>query len=365
MAQDKNPKQGQGALRADQMRLIAQQGFSFSGYERDLLCLNLGTGKYLDVSGISGIDSISDGRAAVFADFDNDGDLDVFLTTIQGDAHLLFRNNIGQANNFLRIVLEGSPELGRDAYGAVVRLRTSAGTMTKIKSGGSGFIAQHDPRLLFGLGSEERAEWIEVSWPNGKVERLRADARAGSTLLLRAGAGRAEVLALGRAQLPDPLTRAETFARKLKIRVGKPIPDLALKTLDGQQTSLYKQLRPGRRTLINVWATWCAPCFLEMPELEKLRPQLSASGADLIGLNVDTEPDADIGRFVADTGVSYPIYLGGIPAVEQLYASDELSVPLSILLDENGAVAELIPGWSEETRRRFSALAGNQASDGP
>ena len=153
--------------------------------------------------------------------------------------------------------------------------------------------------------------------------------------------------------------------RKLKISVGKPMPDLALKTLDGQPTSLYKQLRPGRRALINVWATWCAPCILEMPELEKLRPQLSASGVDLIGLNVDTEPDANVRDFVADVGVRYPIYIGGIPAVEQLYASDELSVPLSVLLDENGAVAEVIPGWSEETRRRFSALAGSQASDGP
>ena len=182
MAQDKNPKQGQGALRADQMRLIAQQGFSFSGYERDLLCLNLGTGKYLDVSGISGIDSISDGRAAVFADFDNDGDLDVFLTTIQGDAHLLFRNNIGQANNFLRIVLEGSRELGRDAYGAVVRLRTSAGTMTKIKSGGSGFIAQHEPASAVrpGVGGACRmdrgvlAQWESRTVPGRRPCRLDA-----------------------------------------------------------------------------------------------------------------------------------------------------------------------------------------------
>src|SRR5215213_2472393 len=169
------------------------QGFSFSGYERDPLYLNLGTKKFVDISGVSGIDSITDGRAGVFADFDNDGDLDVFSTTIQNQAHLLFRNNVGQDSNYLRIALEGD-RTGRDAFGAVVRVKTSAGILTKIKSGGSGFISQHDPRLLFGLGKDQKAESIEVTWANGKVERFEAVASAGSTLLLKEGTGKAQAV---------------------------------------------------------------------------------------------------------------------------------------------------------------------------
>jgi len=80
------------------------------------------------------IDSITDGRAGVFADFDNDGDLDVFSTTIQHQAHLLFRNNVGQDSNFVRIELEGTGRSTRDAFGSVVRVKTSAGMLTKIKS---------------------------------------------------------------------------------------------------------------------------------------------------------------------------------------------------------------------------------------
>lgn len=340
------------------MRLISEQGFSFSGYERDLLSLNLGGKKYLDISGISGLDSLSDGRSAVFADFDNDGDLDVFLTAPQGQAHMLFRNNIGQENHWLRIVLEGGAGAGRDAFGAVVRVRTTAGTLTKVKSGGSGYMSQNDPRLLFGLGSDERAEWVEVAWPNGETERFAADARAGSSLLLRQGTGRAEPLTLARASLPDPLTQTETFARSLNLELGQPPPDLAIKTLDGAQTSLRQQLVPGRQTIINVWATWCVPCRAEMPALERLRPLLASRGIDLVGLNVDTEPDAKIKKFLAETGVGYPSFLGGVTAIEQLYANDELIVPVSFIVDEEGNVSEVIPGWSSETSRRFAALAG-------
>jgi thiol-disulfide isomerase/thioredoxin len=370
VTQKNDGKDEKGALRIDQTQLMFGEGFSFSGYERDPLYLNLGTKKFMDISGVSGIDSITDGRAGVFADFDNDGDLDVFSTTIQGQSHLLFRNNVGQDGNWLRIALEGNERTGRDAFSAVVRVKTSQGTLTKIKDGGSGFISQHDPRLLFGLGRDERAEWIEVTWPHGKVERFAGDARAGATLLLREGAGRAQELTLARAKLPDPLTRAEMFALGLKIKVGQQLPAISLSTVAAGNKGAPKALRPGavfkrgRRTLINVWATWCTPCAVEMPELEKLRTGFAARGIDLMGLNVDSEPKTDVSAFLREHRVGYPNFLGGVKAIETLYATDELSVPMSILVDEQGRVAEIIPGWSAETQKRFRALAGEGTAGG-
>jgi thiol-disulfide isomerase/thioredoxin len=347
-----------GVLRQDQNTLMGQQGFSFSGYERDPLYLNLQGRQFKDISGVSGLDSISDGRAAVFADFDNDGDYDVFLTAIQGETHLLFRNNVGHSSRFLRLLLEGDKALGRNAYGAVARVTTSAGVLTKSKSGGAGFLSQHDPRLLFGLGADERAQKIEVTWPDGRVEIFPADAaRAGATLRLRAGTGRAEATAVKNAQLPDPLTKAERAASGLKIKVGGPMPDLALRTLSGGSVSLYKLLRPGRRALVNVWATWCAPCAKEMPELQKLAPALAARRLDLLGVSVDAEPDADVKGYVAARRIAYPIYIGGAAALENLYATDLATVPLSVVVDDKGRVLEILSGWSPETQKRLEELS--------
>lgn len=354
-----NTQKATGTLRNDQNRLIFEQGFSFSGYERDALFLNRDGKKFTDISGVSGIDSITDGRAAVFADFDNDGDEDVFLTTIQEPGHLLFRNNVGQNNHWLRIILEGGKETGRDAYGSVVRVKTSAGTLTKVKAGGSGFLSQSDPRLLFGLGQDPRAQSIEVTWSNGRVESFSADAKANTTFLLRYGTGKAEEVKLASANLPDPLTKTELLTRGLKFKVGEPFPALQVTSLLGKKSSLASLLRPGHRTIVNLWATWCVPCVKEMPELNGMRSAFAKNGVDLIGLNVDADPGAKVDQFLKRVPVQYPIVIGGVPAIEKLFATDEMTVPLSVVVGQNGKIEQLISGWSPEAKQKFEALGAS------
>ncbi len=358
--QQGSAKEEKGVLRSDQNQLMGEEGFSFSGYERDPLFLNLGNRKFLDISGASGIDSLSDGRAAVFADFDNDGDYDVFMTTIQGHSHLLFRNQVGQSTRFLRVSLEGTRS-GRDAFGSVVRMKTAAGTLTKIKSGGSGYLAQHDPRLVFGLGDNDRVDAIEVTWPGGTVETF-AGVPAGSSVLLREGSGgQGKPLVLvteTRTTLPDPLTRVAAILEgmKLNLKLGQAVPEFKLKTLSGQPSTLAAHLKPGRRTLVNLWATWCLPCAREMPELQRLSSDLAKAGIDLIGLNIDADPSADVKGYLAKLKISYPSLVGEVSAIEAIYATEELSVPLSLILDDKGKVLEVLPGWSADTQRRLAAL---------
>jgi hypothetical protein len=149
---------------------LLKKGYSFSGYERDKVWLQR-EGHFVDVSGISGADSISDGRAAIFWDYDDDGDLDILLRAMHGPATFLFRNRIGQAKPSIRVELVGK-QSGRDAFGSVVRMRTNLGIQSKVKQGGGRYCAQSDPRLLFGLGDDPVLYWIEVTWPNGKKQRM-------------------------------------------------------------------------------------------------------------------------------------------------------------------------------------------------
>lgn len=337
------------------LKPLIQGGFSLGGYQRDALFLNLGTKRYLDISGISGIDSITDGRAAIYADFDNDGDLDVFLTTIQGPSHLLFRNNVGQNRSWIRVSLQGTRS-GHDAFGAIVRVKSSLGTQTKIKTGGEGYLSQHDPRLLFGLGSDTHGEWLEVIWPSGLRQRFEK-ITAGSHLRITEGEDQVEIASERHANLPDPLPREELQLRTLRIRKNQPFPQIEVSTLPGQTGPLRAFLSGGERTLLNFWATWCTLCVREMPEFERLRPRLREKGIEVVGLSLDTGGPGVVEEYLRNHGITYPVFLVGEKALEQIYDVKDVWVPLSVLLDESGTVREIFAGPSMKVLRRIENLA--------
>ena len=335
------------------------EGFSFSGYERDQLMLNLGEGKFLDISGVSGMDSISDGRGAAFADFDNDGDLDVFLRTLQGTAHLMFRNNVGNAQGFLRIALEGR-ESTRDAFGAVVRVKTNRGILTKVKSGGSGFLSQNDPRLLFGLGEEAGAEWLEVTWPSGRQQRFDGPAANTSWLLIE-GESRLRRVAETPTSLPDPFSEEEAQWNFVRVRKGQALPALPVATLDGTRGgALSSFLEPGRPTLVNLWATWCIPCRTEMPELEAIHQSAGENGLRVIGISLDDATTRDaVPGFLQEMGVTYPIAIAEAGFISSFYTTDNVTVPISVLVDAEGNISDLFSGWTAETREQLEAISAS------
>lgn len=350
---------GSETYHENHMDAIFKEGFSFSGYERDFLTMNLGGGRFVDISGVSGLDSISDGRGAVFADLDNDGDLDVFLTAAQREAHYLFRNNVGQDSGWLRVDLEGTSS-GRDAFGTVVHVKSSAGLQTKIKSGGSGFLSHNDSRLLFGLGRDERAEWVEIQWPTGKTVKLE-DIPVRTALRVVEGQDGFVELSEKRIRLADPLSAADAFLAQLGVRKGQRFPDVQLREASGRTTRLEDLLEPGRHKLVNFWATWCVPCAQEIPELQRLYPGLESSGVDLIGISVDLDTVEYVPDYIAARQVTYPIFTTDEATLDALYPTGEATVPLTILLDENGTIVEILSGWSERSERRLNALVHGSA----
>lgn len=326
------------------MAQLFDEGMSFSGFERNALYLARGDGTYLDISGVSGLDSITDGRGLAFGDLDNDGDLDVVMTPVQELARLVFRNNVGQDNAFVRVTVRGTRSAS-DAFGTVVRLESELGIQTKIKAGGSGFLSHSDPRLLFGLGRGEAGEYrLNVRWPSGDEENHLV--RAGESVVITEKEGIERVDEVPFA-LPDPESASERILRTLNLEAGEPFPTLA---------GIEELGKPGRRTLINIWATWCVPCAVEMPELERVYPELSAAGIDLVGLSVDTATDRVPG-YLEGKGITYPNHIVSEDDFAEIFAGDALTVPLTVLLDDAGRVVEAYSGWSAETRAKIERLA--------
>jgi hypothetical protein len=141
-----------------------------------LLFRNLGHGKFEDVSQKVGaaLRQPVVGRGAAYADVDNDGDLDLVVTTSNGPARLL-RNDGGNANDMLRIKTVGTRS-NRDGIGAKVMLTTSTGQrMSGMVKSGSSYLSQSELPLTFGLGKPDtnKTITIEVVWPSGHRDSIR------------------------------------------------------------------------------------------------------------------------------------------------------------------------------------------------
>jgi enediyne biosynthesis protein E4 len=128
---------------------------------------NEGNGKFTEVSKLagSGFETSHVGRGVAFADFDNDGFMDVVVAN-NGDLPLLMHNSGGNGNHFLNFRLLGTKS-NRDAMGA--RIHVVAGTMSQIReiAGGGSYLSQSDLRANFGIGKAGHAETVEVAWPSG------------------------------------------------------------------------------------------------------------------------------------------------------------------------------------------------------
>lgn len=144
------------------------------------LFLNEGGGKFRDVAGDagSGFSSPIVGRGLAYGDFDNDGDLDLLLTTNNGPAYL-YRNDLANGNRSIRFRLVGTKS-NRDAMGAVVRVFCGGETQMRMVQGGASYLSQSELAVTFGVGKAETIERVSIAWPSGGSEEHR-NLRSGRT----------------------------------------------------------------------------------------------------------------------------------------------------------------------------------------
>jgi len=152
-----------------------------------LMFRNLGNGKFENVSASLGaaFSTPRVARGAAYADFDNDGDLDLLMTTNGGPA-ALFRND-GGANHSLRVKLQGVKS-NRDGIGTIVTVGSAGGKQAQTMRSGSGYLSASELVLTFGLGAMPSESEIEIRWPSGQVDLVHKVA-ADQTVTLQEGRG--------------------------------------------------------------------------------------------------------------------------------------------------------------------------------
>lgn len=140
------------------------------------LFLNDGAGGFVDVSDSAGIANTDRGRGFVFGDYDNDGDLDLFVAIIDNDSlstkHVLLHRNETQTNNhWLQVSLQGTTA-NRDAFGTHLRIVVGSQSWIHEIGGGSSYRSQHSSIAHLGLGTAVQADSLIITWPGGMTETL-------------------------------------------------------------------------------------------------------------------------------------------------------------------------------------------------
>jgi hypothetical protein len=142
----------------------------------DQLLENDGTGHFRDVSATSGawFREAMVGRAAAFADYDNDGDIDILVVNV-GQRCVLLENRRPSGNHWVGLVVLGNGPSNRDGYGSRLDVKISGRDVPipiEIRTAAS-YLAANDPRTVVGLGQDRSAEWVRIRWPDGLTETFR------------------------------------------------------------------------------------------------------------------------------------------------------------------------------------------------
>lgn len=336
-------------------------GRSFSGNERNCVFLNTGDGSFATVSAASGLDFPDDGRAVAMSDWDQDGDLDLWISNRNGPRLRLMRNDFATGNHFLSLELIGNGRtVNRDAIGARVEVmlggaRSGEKLVTSVRAG-AGFLSQSGKGIHFGLGPVEEIEKVTVRWPDGAedvLQELLADRR----YRFRQGESRAELIAkreglvLGQASWNPDRFPVPAGIRVPAVSLLKP-PRLNLSRKDGSEVSAE-----GRHRLLHLWASWCPDCRNEMMELSQQAGKLRAAGLELVALNVDDLGEAKIPgnqaeSLLAEIKFPFPATKASAPLVEALQGFHDslvglnrpLPVPTSFLIDPKGRLSVIYKG---------------------
>ncbi len=154
------------ALTSDEIENIPSEKIS------NYVFANKGDYTFVNVTTEWGMDNKTFSNGAVYADLDNDGDMDMVINNIDEPASI-YRNNNPKDHNFLKVKLVGTPE-NKNGLGSRVLIKTAIGNQMQELTLSRGFQSSVAPELIFGLADQESVERVKVIWPDGKVSQTKA-----------------------------------------------------------------------------------------------------------------------------------------------------------------------------------------------
>ncbi|MEE3234432.1 MAG: CRTAC1 family protein [Candidatus Latescibacterota bacterium] len=139
--------------------------------QRNQLFINMGNGRFAQPKSDQALSISKVSRGSSVADYDNDGDSDIFIVNLN-DSPTLLRNEIDKSNNWIAIHLIGSA-INRDGIGSRVAIKTSNVTQWRYITGAGSYLSYNDIRAYVGLGAEETVLAVSVIWPDGSESEIK------------------------------------------------------------------------------------------------------------------------------------------------------------------------------------------------
>ncbi|MCU0620563.1 MAG: TlpA family protein disulfide reductase [Gemmatimonadales bacterium] len=149
------------------------------------------------------------------------------------------------------------------------------------------------------------------------------------------------------------------------VEIGERAPDYkALDIATGDSVTL-REAGKGAVAIVNIWATWCAPCKEEMPAMQRTYAELAPRGFKILAVSIDEAPATDVQAFATELGLTFPLLHDKSGRIQQVYRTT--GVPESFLLDRDGRIVKRVIGahdWSSAANRKLIEryLGGDAAS---
>jgi cytochrome c biogenesis protein CcmG/thiol:disulfide interchange protein DsbE len=137
-----------------------------------------------------------------------------------------------------------------------------------------------------------------------------------------------------------------------RVEVGARAPDFRAIDLATGDSVSFREHYDGAVTLVNIWATWCIPCRVEMPAMERVYRDLAPRGFKIAAVSIDEGSPEDVRAFGQELGLSFDMLQDRSTTIQQTYQTT--GVPESFLINRNGVIVKRIIGahdWGSQVNR--------------